>query len=85
VLGDGGSVSTALFFSIGSYGLLVSTGGILSLNLSKKAALLAEPGDGVRTIAGETPPLVVDVDERVVERCSPCGDIGDRGPGECEE
>lgn len=64
---------------------MVSTGGILSLNFSKKGALLVEPGDGVRAIDGGTPALVVDVEEREVERCALCGDIGDRGPGECEE
>ena len=63
----------------------MSTGGILSLNLSKNGTLLTEPGEGVRAIDGWTPALVVDVEERAVERCPMCGDIGDRGPGECEE
>ena len=39
----------------------------------------------MRAIDGGTPALVVDVEEREVERCALCGDIGDRGPGECEE
>jgi hypothetical protein len=29
--------------------------------------------------------LAVEVEEREVERCPLCGDIGDRGPGECDE
>jgi len=51
----------AAFFSTGSYGLLVSTLGILSLNLSKNVVLLAEPG-AEWNYCSETPPFVVDVD-----------------------
>jgi len=64
VLGEGDS--RARLFSTDSYGV-VSTEGILSLNFSKNGAL-TEPGDGVRTIEGEMPALVVEVEERDAER-----------------
>ena len=63
----------------------MSIGAILSLNLSKKGALLTELGDGVRAIDGGIPALVVEVEEREVDRCPLCGDTGDLGPGEWEE
>lgn len=41
-------------------------------------------GEGVRevAIAGGILALVVEVEERAVDRWALCGDTGDRGPGE---